>query len=292
LTAMYSSMFRVLVRRFLSLLKANYHVNLLKDSKDIADFITATHPFGAEGLRYLENDFSKYDKSQSAFVFRLEEYVFRKLGLNHEMLSKWVHGHVECSVRSLTVGLSLHVMYQRKSGDSTTAFGNVILNVLSVSYAYRGTAVQWAVFMGDDSLVCAKGVVADTDAVQLLAEVFNLSAKYYVTDAPYFASNFVLVDENRLKVTMCPDVVKRIERLSMHISADDPQWEERYVSFRDSMAVFLDESVVQQMAVVVPARYEVSEGLVRGAVGALGTLAADKSKFRGLWEDQPQLLQA
>lgn len=292
ISALYSSIFRVLVRRFLSLLKPNYHVNLLKDSKDIAEFITANHPFGAGDLKYLENDFSKYDKSQSRFVFRLEEYVFRQLGMNEEMLSKWVHGHIECSLRSLAVGLSLHVMYQRKSGDGTTAFGNAILNILSVNYAYRGTVVVWAVFMGDDSLVCARAVVADSEAVQVLAEVFNLSAKNYVTDAPYFASNFVILDEARLTATMCPDVIKRVERLSMHISADDPQWHERYVSFQDSMAVFKDEAIIQKLAVVLPQRYETSEGLVRGAAAALGTAVRSESVFRKFWAVEPVLLTA
>lgn len=285
LSALYSSIFRVLVRRFLSLLKPNFHVNLLKDTKDIAEFLTSVHPFGAKGLRYLENDFSKYDKSQSQFVFRLEEFVFKHLGMNLEMLDKWVGGHVECSLRSVSVGLSLHVMYQRKSGDATTAFGNVMLNVLSVMWAYRGTKVVWAVFMGDDSIVCANGTVVDDVAVQTLAEVFNLSAKFYVTDAPYFSSNFVLIDDGRLTIKMCPDVVKRIERLSMPIAADEPQWRERYTSYCDAMQVFTDEAIVQQMAKVVPQRYEVSEGLVRGAVSALGALAKDYGQFRGLWED-------
>jgi len=290
LSALYSSIFRVLVRRFLSLLKPNYHVNLLKNTDDIGQFVQGCHPFGAKDLSYLENDFGKYDKSQSRFVFKLEEFVFQQLGMNQEMLSKWVHGHVECSLRSVSVGLSLHVMYQRKSGDATTAFGNVILNVLSVNYAYRGTKVVWAVFMGDDSLVCAKGVVADGQAVQMLAEVFNLIAKFYITDAPYFASTFVVIDNERMTVSMCPDVIKRVERLSMHISGDDPQWEERYVSFQDSMAVFRDQNMVQKLAVALPVRYEASEGLVRGAVSALGTMVRDKKKFRLMWAATPEVV--
>jgi len=289
---LYSSIFRVLVRRFLSLLKANIHVNLLKDSKDIAEFIAGCHPFGKAGLKFLENDFSKYDKSQSRFVFRLEEYIFKQLGMNHEMLERWVHGHVECTLRSVAVGLSLHVMYQRKSGDGTTAFGNVILNIVSVAYAYRGTIMEWAVFMGDDSIVCASGCVVNTDAIQTLAEVFNLQAKYYVTDAPYFASNFILIDGGKLSVALCPDPVKRVERLSMHISAEDPQWDERHVSFSDAMSPYNDESLVQRLSVAVPVRYEVPEGYVRGVSKALGTLVADKGKFRALWDSEPTTLQA
>jgi len=276
----------------LSLLKPNYHVNLLKDTEDIGNFIKANHPFGVTGLNYLENDFSKYDKSQSAFAFALEHYVFTELGMNLEMLNQWSMGHVDCSLRSVSVGLSLHVMYQRKSGDATTSFGNVLLNILSVTYAYRGTRVIWAVFMGDDSLVCCTVVSADADAVQVLAEVFNLSAKYYITMAPYFASNFVDIDSESMTVRMCPDPIKRIERLSMHIAADDPQWKERHISFKDAMGVYLDGQSVMALAKLVPQRYEVDEGLVRGAASALGTLVASYDKFRGMWEEVPTILQA
>lgn len=291
LNALYSSIFRMLVRRFLSLLKPNFHVNLLKDSDDIGKFVSALQDYDStESIKYLENDFSKYDKSQSEFAFRLEHFVFQQLGMDQHMLDKWLQGHVECNLRSVTTGMSAQVLYQRKSGDATTAFGNVIINVLSVCYAYHGTLILWAVFMGDDSIVAAKIVASTSDAIAVMAEVFNLSAKFYLTDSPYFASNFILVDKVRRQVLMVPDVIKRIERLSMHISAEDPQWDERWVSFRDSMSVYTRPEVVEMLTPRVTNRYEVPEGFAGGAAMALGALARDKSKFRDLWEDEPSVL--
>jgi len=287
LSALYSSIFRVLVRRFLALLKPNYHVNLLKDTKDMEAFVRGIHPYHAEGLRYLENDFSKYDKSQGKFVFVLEEYVFSQLGMNEEFLQQWLGGHVECRLRAVAMGLSLHVLYQRKSGDATTSFGNVLLNVLSVSYAYRGTDVIWALFMGDDSVACVRGVAHEADAVSILAEVFNLGAKTYLTDSPYFASNFILINPINQSVHFVPDPVKRIERWSMAISAEDPQWHERYVSACDSLAVYLNCAKTVLLPRLLAERYSVRAEGAKGVADAIATVLAAESAFRGMWEDEP-----
>nr|QOE55598.1 RNA-dependent RNA polymerase [Macrophomina phaseolina tobamo-like virus 2] len=289
LSALYSSIMRVLVRRFLSLLLPKYHVNLLKDMKDIEGFLNGIHPFGQTSLKYLENDFSKYDKSQGRFVFALEEFVFTQLGMNADLLTRWVGGHVECSMRSLALGLSLHVMYQRKSGDATTAFGNVLLNILSVTYAYTGTNVIWALFMGDDSLVCASQVGCEETAAQTLAEVFNLGAKTYVTDDPYFASCHVIVDDFNEKVHLVADPVKRVERWSMAIPADDPQWRERYVSARDSLSSYLNCFNTVGLERAVSARYPVGSGDVQGVAAAVATLISSEDKFRSIWEEEPEV---
>nr|QED22727.1 RNA-dependent RNA polymerase [Botryosphaeria dothidea tobamo-like virus] len=289
LSALYSSIMRVLVRRFLSLLLPKFHVNLLKDMKDIEGFINGIHPFGATGLKYLENDFSKYDKSQGRFVFALEEYVFTQLGMNADLLKRWVGGHVECSMRAVALGLSLHVMYQRKSGDATTAFGNVLLNILSVIYAYTGTQIIWAVFMGDDSLVCASQVGEEVTAAQTLAEVFNLGAKTYVTDDPYFASCHVIVDDFNEKVHLVADPVKRVERWSMAIAADDPQWRERYISAKDSLGTYLNCFNTAGLERAVSARYPIKFEDVRGVASAIATLVSSEQRFRAVWEEEPEI---
>jgi len=240
LSGLFSSVFRVLVRRFLSLLQPEYHVNLLKDTVDLEAFLRAVHPYGRKGLMYLENDFSKYDKSQGRFVYLLETYMFEQLGMNLDMLQKWCGGHIKSKMRAVAMAFSLEVYFQRKSGDGTTSFGNVALNVLSTTYAYKAVKVVWAVYMGDDSLICCEVVMPDSEAVAVLAEVFNLGAKMFITKSPYFVSNFVMIDEAARDVALVADPVKRIERWSMSVSADDPQWKERYVSACDALKSYLD----------------------------------------------------
>lgn len=289
LSSLYSSIFRVLVRRFLSLLKPNYHVNLTKDIRDVEAFIRGVHPFEAAGLKYLENDFSKYDKSQGKFAFVLEELMFTELGMNLEFLGLWLGGHVECNLRAVAMGLSLHVLYQRKSGDATTAFGNVLLNIVSVCYAYRGTQVVWAVFMGDDSLVCASSVAHEADAVAILAEVFNLGAKTYLTDSPYFASSFIAIDEVNMDVYVIPDPIKRIERWSMMVSGEDPQWHERFVSSRDALQVYLNCAKTTILPRMIHERYNVPAAAATGVADAVATVLSDERMFRKMWEETPRI---
>nr|QDH87070.1 MAG: RNA-dependent RNA polymerase [Riboviria sp.] len=183
--------------------------------------------------------------------------------------------------------MSLHVEYQRKSGDATTAGGNGILNILSVTYAYRGTDVVWAVFMGDDSLVCARSVGGDKAAVRILAEVFNLGAKTFITDSPYFASNFLLIDDDNAVVRFVPDPVKRAARWSMSVSADDPMWHERWISARDACRAYRDEVCLVALPRLVCQRYEVDSASVELAVRAVAAVVADEKAFRSMWEEKP-----
>ncbi|QKN22687.1 RNA-dependent RNA polymerase [Erysiphe necator associated virga-like virus 8] len=288
LSAFYSSIFRVIARRFISLLKPNIYVNLLKDSVGIEKWMRGVHPFGKEGLQFLENDFSKFDKSQGKFVFELERVVFGALGMNQKFLSKWLNGHESCNLRAVSLGMSLRVLYQRKSGDATTALGNVIVNVMSVLYSYRLSSIHWGVFMGDDSLVCVANNGYDPDAVQVLAEVFNLGAKMYCTTAPYFASNFVFIDNVNNDVFFVPDPVKRIERWSMSINGDDPQWHERYISARDAMENYIDCARVSTLPKMIGERYNITPTAANGLPDAIATVITNESRFRAMWEEHPE----
>jgi hypothetical protein len=288
LSALYSSIFRVLVRRFLSLLKPEWMVNLLKDGEGIRDHIAANHPWGKEGLQYLENDFSKYDKSQHEFAFMLEHFVFQQLGMNQELLNKWTDGHEVCNLRSVSLGISLTVHWQRKSGDATTAFGNVILNILSVCYAYVGSNVEWAVFMGDDSLVCCSLVCATPQSLQVLAEVFNLSAKFYLGSYPYFASNFILLNGEDKQVTLAPDPVKRIQRWAVSIPARDPRWEDKYRSQAETCEVYRHQHAISGLEQSVRARYPVPVDAPVGALfPAIATAVSTFEDFRSMYGEEP-----
>jgi len=288
LSSLYSSIFRVVRDRFLSLLLPEVHVNLIKNTKDIGDFIRAVHPYG-EVLTYLENDFSKYDKSQDAFIFRLEQYVFEQLGMNRELLEKWMQGHVDCTLHSFTTGLSVHLRYQRKSGDATTAFGNVLLNILSCSYAYPFSKVVWAVFMGDDSIIAVRKMGECEAAVLVLAEVFNLSAKMYITAHPYFASHFILVQDALNYISMVPDPIKWIEKRSQPVPADDPCWEERYVSARDAGAVYLNQVNTAGLGPAVRVRYGLDLLSAESMAPAIATALSSQEAYRACYEELPEV---
>lgn len=288
LSALYSSIFRVLVRRFLSLLRPEIMVNLLKDGDGIRDHIAANHPWGTEGLQYLENDFGKYDKSQHEFAFMLEHYVFQQLGMQQALLDKWTAGHETCSLRSVSLGIRLTVSWQRKSGDATTAFGNVIINILSTAYAYAGSKIEWAVYMGDDSLVCVSVVCATPKSLQVLAEVFNLQAKFYLGAHPYFASNFVLLDGEEKQVRLAPDPIKRVQKWAVSISAVDPRWEDRYRSQRETCAIYRHADALNGLEESVRARYPVPYDVNMPALFAGIASAVDsQEEFRSMYTAEP-----
>lgn len=285
LSSLYSSIFRVIADRFLSLLKPNILFNLKKDRKGIKDHIQVNHPWGVDALKYLENDFSKYDKSQGEFVFLLEAFIFEQLGLNKQLLDRWLAGHAECKIRAFSLGLVLHLQYQRKSGDATTALGNGILNMVSVMYAYRGSDIVWAVFMGDDSLACVKRVVGADDAVQVLGEIFNLQAKFYITDAPYFASMFIKLDERLNRVSVVPDPMRLIERWAMSVNAEDPMWHERWVSARDVCSIFESRVNTAGVGRMMRERYPIPDGVdVEGVFDAVATCISTEERFRAKHE--------
>lgn len=285
LNALFSSIFRVVLRRFLSLLKPNHKLVLLKDLGEVERVLQNVHPFGG-AFKYLENDFSKYDKSQGRFVYLLEAFVFTEMGMDESLLEHWLSGHKFAKMRSVALLMSLHVEYQRKSGDATTAGGNGILNILSVTYAYRGTDVVWAVYMGDDSLVCARAVGGDKAAVRILAEVFNLGAKTFITESPYFASNFLSVDDDNAVLRFIPDPVKRAARWSMSVSAEDPAWHERWVSARDACRAYRDETCLTRLPALVCQRYDVDSTAVELAVRAVAAVTCDEKTFRSMWEEK------
>jgi len=287
LSALYSSIFRVLVRRFLSLLKPEWMVNLLKDGEGIRDHIAANHPWSKSGLQYLENDFSKYDKSQHEFAFRLEHYVFQALGMNQALLDKWTDGHEVCSLRSVSLGISLQVAWQRKSGDATTAFGNVIINILSVCYAYVGSQVEWAVFMGDDSLVCCSVVAATKQSLDTLAHIFNLVAKFFVSVYPYFASNFVLINVSDKQVVLVPDPIKRVQRWAVSVPSEDPRWEDRFRSQTETCEPYRHSGALFGLEQSVAARYPVPAGeSLAPLFGAIATAVSSLENYRGMYETE------
>jgi len=231
--------------------------------------------------------FSKYDKSQDKLVFELEAYVFQELGFSHELVEKWLDGHIECKVRIPGNGISFDVDYQRKSGDATTAFGNGLLNILSVTYAYEGLEPVWAVFVGDDSLICSTQTVHN-ESVRILQEVFNLQAKMYITNAPYFASNFVIIDYQTESVRLLPDPIKRIEKLSQPVAAENPNWSERYQSYVDVMGAYRSTTFTSKLPTKLVERYERLDVMTASMVSdALATLTESEKKFRNVWEDMP-----
>lgn len=285
LTALYSSVFRVLAARFLSLLKPEIIFSLRKSPVDIETTLTAVFPWDhPREIKYVENDFSKYDKSQGRMAFELEAYAFTQLGLSTELLERWQIGHLHSSVRADTLGLCFATNYQRKSGDATTALGNGMLNVMSVAYAYKDLNVMWACFVGDDSVIATDTPAIDSDKpARIMAEVFNLQAKMYYTSEPYYASSFVVADEVSRTVALMPDPVKKVESLSKPVVSVNDDFPERYLSFHDSMRSYGCEVYRAKLARLAAVRYGTTEAYIRPVVDGLASCYYSGDQYRSIW---------
>jgi len=292
LSAVYSSIMRVLARRLLALLRPEWNLNILKDNIGIEEHVSAHHPWGARPaflstLKYLENDFSKFDKSQGEFVFLLEMFGYGQLGLTKELADRWFVGHNECTIRAIGLGLVLCVDWQRKSGDASTSLGNGYTNLLAICYAYRGTKVIWAEVVGDDSLICSSYVTATPKSLDLLAQVFNLSAKFFITPAPYFGSNFVVLDYENFRAILAPDPFKRVQKLGVAVNAVDPNWEDRLRSHCETCEVYKYSRVRVPLEPLVRERYPVPAAQpLQPMFNALGYTASDAKVARRAWRDK------
>lgn len=68
----------------------------------------------------IENDFSKYDKSQHETLLRFEILLYAKLGVPEELLDMWYRSHRRSTLRDRSNGVSMGTEFQRKSGDAVT----------------------------------------------------------------------------------------------------------------------------------------------------------------------------
>ena len=285
-SSLFSSIFRVMSRRFEALLGPSVMVNLLKDTDAIAAHMAANHPWGEE-VNFLENDYSKFDKSQDRFTFMVMKLILDDLGFDEAMLDMWVDANDRCVLRSFSLGIMLTVFYGNKSGGPATAFQNAIMNMVSVAYAYKGTDVVWAVFMGDDSLVACRHYVADQRALDTLAKVFNFEAKFFILRHPYFVSCFVVFDEQTNRVYMVPDPVKRVQKWSVSVPARDPQWEDKFRSAHETLWFYRRKRLWPWLIRGVRERYAVAYDVnVSSICEAIGWYSSSGQKFRTLYETE------
>jgi len=143
--------------------------------------------------------------------------------------------------------------------------------------------------MGDDSIIAVRKMGECEAAVLVLAEVFNLSAKMYITAHPYFASHFILVQDALNYISMVPDPIKWIEKRSQPVPADDPCWEERYVSARDAGAVYLNQVNTAGLGPAVRVRYGLDQLSAESMAPAIATALSSQEAYRACYEELPEV---
>ncbi|UTQ50507.1 MAG: 207 kDa replicase polyprotein (domains: methyltransferase - helicase - RNA-dependent RNA polymerase) [Plant associated tobamo-like virus 1] len=281
INAVFGPMFKILYQRFVQLLAPNVCVMLQKSHKQLEDHMNSNLDPAKEYER-LEIDFSKFDKSQTEVCFEIEMAFWQLLGMDNYLLGLWRMGHFSVSATDFQAGIKAYFIYQRKSGDSATAFGNSLVSMLSLAYSATFPCVEAAYFVGDDSLIFLDQKYRHTTMPDVLTKTFNLTSKILEMRTGYFCSTFIIQTVKGFKVI--PDPLKRIEKLGKPISIhDEMDLRQRYVSFKELIDPLADEELHEAIAAGMNERYGPSYATL-AALNALRIAASDFRVFTTLYQ--------
>jgi len=273
------SFFRQLFDRLQKILKPQVFVQLKKSIDDLQAHLNAHVPPNAEGF---ENDFAKFDKSQLEETFAVEMGIYKLLGLDLTLLEMWAFGSTIKTAFNFLLGIRVQLLFQRTSGTVVTAFGNVLINMAAVAWAYKLNELKYfaVYFVGDDSFVFPYSF-PDLYSVTVDLELFlNLQAKVIVGKGNYFCSCFFVHNGNHWVVL--PDPVKRIERLSYPFRHENPtDLSDRWLSFKDMCKGYYDACAIQALTKQCALRYPGAQ--VSMAAAAIVAIMEDFQLFRALY---------
>lgn len=297
-----SAVFQELQKRIMSLLKPNVCWMTGKNRTELNSFLaTFTKEFG----KWVESDFSKFDKNQQFRALRCEYFVYYMFGLDTEFLHKWIKSNLKSTI-STTVGIRIVLIFQRRSGTSTTLLGNNVVTSLAVANVFDCRDAILIIIMGDDFVMKTEKEVDLTRCDEQFLLLFGLTAKSFVNKCGYFASMYI-VESPRIQFPMfMSDPLKR--PFAFRDLAVDTKFsrrggapvhtfnlEERYESYKDIMLGYERSDMIEALAEVVAER---SLPQYVGATGdlvllnkALATLAVDFNEFSRLYNERPELVE-
>ncbi|QMU95554.1 putative RNA-dependent RNA-polymerase [Bactrocera dorsalis negev-like virus] len=189
--------------------------------------------------KFLEIDFSKYDKSQGLVILMFEALLMEWLGVPPLYIRIWIVMHRTTYIIDRNNKFSAEVEYQRKSGDAGTWRLNTIVQMAVLNRVYKlydlfNNDLAVACFSGDDSLIFLKNQIPYLEEKTFKLEcVYNLEAKILNYSVPYFCSKFLLLVDNEW--IFVPDTMKLIIKLGRNDLTDYEHVECYRVSFDDNL---------------------------------------------------------
>lgn len=290
INAIFGPIFKRLFDRFTKLLSPRVMCLLKKNSDEIHQHLN-NYMNPQESYQGLEIDFEKFDKSQLQMCHELEMIVYQLLGLDQFFLSIWKIGHYKTSAKDFVNGIVLYIMYQRKSGDTTTCFGNTLISMLALSRSVNLQHLIVALFIGDDSFMIFRDYLEKKHIVRTLSDIFNLSAKMICKEIIYMCSAYII--NTSFNFVFIPDPLKRIEKLGKKLYFDDEkEFIERHKSFKEMVKMLKYEELYQPLIIGMTERCKKKEtsSYAYIALWSLRALADDYNKYRALWVKNDSLL--
>jgi len=211
----------------------------------------------AREVRFLEVDFSKYDKSQELLCLKVFIEILRRFDVPEKYLIDWERFHISNLIKFKREGVKARVEYQRRSGDVFTFIGNTLVAMCCIAWSY-GDVIRKAhggVFGGDDSLVVFPASVTLRDNTQVISDVFNLVAKIeHFPTAPVFSSRFLVNCRGRW--LFVPDALKAVVKLGRDDLFNFEHVEYYYISFKDNFKCYADSGIVEIVSQMLNHRYK------------------------------------
>lgn len=279
--ALFSPIFRVLFDRFSSLLKPSVYCHLRKNVEALNDHLNDNLDVNRK-YKLLEIDQEKFDKSQTDVCFEIEMFFLEKLGFDKELLDLWKSGHESSSGTNFANGIKAFLIYQRKTGDAMTCFGNTMISMVALATVFDIADAEASYFVGDDSFVFSQRDMRAEEGARHLSLFFNLKGKVISSDHGFFCSYFFANDGTSFKALVDP--LKRVERLSKPIVFNEefPSLKDRWVSFWDLVKHYEDACFHESLSQMVAKRYNTNVNSVR-AIEALYSLGKSYKLFSELY---------
>ncbi|QUD20345.1 RNA-dependent RNA polymerase [Armillaria borealis mycovirgavirus 1] len=292
INAIFGPIMREMFQVFLDNVSDNILINKGKSTEKVEEFIQQWCT--TDVFEFIENDFSKYDKTQDDFIILIEKEFYILLGMNPEMAEWWFSGKNFTRSKSHESGFFLFTAFQRKSGDVTTSLGNTIINMIAVAWAYfpkpeaAWLVIVFAMFLGDDSILAVKrGFLTSKilrEGPSVLLSVFNLQAKVLVSELGYFCGNYLVRYLGKIK--LLSDPLRRVARLGRYDLKTDTNFEELWTSLNDNLRNYDDQGLLDAFCEQVflrPVKKVGDLNAYRMLTLGLASLRNNKKLFRSLW---------
>lgn len=279
INAIYSQCFDEFKNRVLSCLSPNIIFFTEMTNQKFADI--ASNLLGFENVFNIgEIDFSKYDKSQDAFIKSFDEALYEEFGFDPELLSVWMEGEYRSEANTMDGQVGFTVDCQRKSGASNTWIGNSVVTLGILAMYYDVSKFQALFVSGDDSLIFSADEIANY-AEDICLEL-GFETKFLTPSVPYFCSKFLVFTGD--KCVFVPDPYKLLVKLgASREEVSDEELFEVFVSFRDLTKEFGDERVLNTLSELVHLKYEFESGNTKLALSTIHCLRSNFLSFSKLF---------
>lgn len=245
------------VARENELLKPNVFIMQGKSQDDLNKFLNAFdwRPNSKGVRKYIEVDYSQYDKSQGARLVEMYMRNCAKFGMLKDYITFMADTQNARTVAAMKAGLKASLRDQNQSGSGNTLDRNNDINKLVIAELLLEIldVVEFVVLMGDDIIIAVRGEVNVAHWELELNRKYNLTLKAATHDHGYICSlDICHLPDGHTRVVA--DGVKRaLSFMDLSIS-DEDKFRERYVSYCDNIKGLEDMNVQAYLATALPPR--------------------------------------